>query len=435
MSTSHSSTPTIKTALVLAGGGLTGAVYEIGALRAIDDLLVDLDTSGFDIYVGTSAGAIVAALLANGIKPAEMMRGLDDHHPTIHGPRPRDLFSLNVREWTERATGLPRTLIGAARHYARHWRDMRPFDAFLALGEALPTAFFHNYGLADYIRETLRSYGGSDRFTDLNHELYIIATDLDTGQRAVFGEGKLTDVPISMAVAASSAIPVLYRPVRINDHDYIDGGVRGMASLDVAIEHGAKLVVVVNSAVPLDNSQRTGIPFFNPNGRHLSDKGMAAVVAQVYRTLFHSGLVFQIKQMRRRHPDVTIILIEPDPTDSAMFFFNSMRYSARMTIAQHGYESVTVNLAQDYNLYKEILDHYGISISPRYVNKELYWMEQSNNDPDAIADVMEDNLFPMPEEEASLDAISPSDRLSETLDNLEKILAGRRNGKQYPPNG
>ena len=50
-----------KTALVLAGGGLTGAVYEIGALRAIDDLLVDRTVNDFDIYVGTSAGALVAS--------------------------------------------------------------------------------------------------------------------------------------------------------------------------------------------------------------------------------------------------------------------------------------------------------------------------------------------------------------------------------------
>ena len=58
-----------KTALVLAGGGLTGAMYEIGALRAIDDILTDRSVNDFDIYVGTSAGAIVGALLANGATP------------------------------------------------------------------------------------------------------------------------------------------------------------------------------------------------------------------------------------------------------------------------------------------------------------------------------------------------------------------------------
>jgi hypothetical protein len=63
-------------------GGLTGAVYEIGALRAIDDLLIDRTGNDFDIYVGASAGAIVAAFLANGLAPDEMYQGMDRSHPT-----------------------------------------------------------------------------------------------------------------------------------------------------------------------------------------------------------------------------------------------------------------------------------------------------------------------------------------------------------------
>ena len=63
-----------KTALVLGGGGFTGGVYEIGALRALDLLSVNRTVNQFDVYVGTSAGSFVAALAANGITPEEMMR-------------------------------------------------------------------------------------------------------------------------------------------------------------------------------------------------------------------------------------------------------------------------------------------------------------------------------------------------------------------------
>src|ERR1700755_2204252 len=63
-----------KSALVLGGGGFTGAVYEIGALRALDLLSVNRSVNEFDIYVGTSAGALVAALTANGVTPEQMMR-------------------------------------------------------------------------------------------------------------------------------------------------------------------------------------------------------------------------------------------------------------------------------------------------------------------------------------------------------------------------
>src|SRR6476660_6476904 len=71
-----------KTALVLGGGGFTGGVYEIGALRALDLLSVNRTVNQFDVYVGTSAGAFVASLAANGITPEEMMRVVNRQVPT-----------------------------------------------------------------------------------------------------------------------------------------------------------------------------------------------------------------------------------------------------------------------------------------------------------------------------------------------------------------
>src|SRR5271167_40945 len=66
-----------KTALVLGGGGFTGGVYEIGALRALDLLAVNSTVNQFDVYVGTSAGSFVAGMLANGVTPDEMMQVLN----------------------------------------------------------------------------------------------------------------------------------------------------------------------------------------------------------------------------------------------------------------------------------------------------------------------------------------------------------------------
>ncbi len=71
-----------KTALVLGGGGVTGGVYEIGALRALDLLAVNRTINEFDVYVGTSAGSFVASLAANGVTPEEMMRVVNQQVPT-----------------------------------------------------------------------------------------------------------------------------------------------------------------------------------------------------------------------------------------------------------------------------------------------------------------------------------------------------------------
>ncbi|NIV32044.1 MAG: patatin family protein, partial [Anaerolineae bacterium] len=81
----------------------------------------------------------------------------------------------------------------------------------------------------------------------------------------------------------------------------------------------------------------------------------------------HAGLHYHIKQLRRLHPDVDIILIEPRPDDYRMFFYNIMRYSARLTVARHGFESVTMDLAEDYLHYKQILARHGVPMSRRLV--------------------------------------------------------------------
>src|SRR4051794_29639604 len=97
-----------KTALVLGGGGFTGAVYEIGALRALDLLSVNRTVNQFDVYVGTSAGAFVGALAANGVTPEEMMRVVNQQVPTPF--RDIDVGTLlrpNLLEYARSAVRLP----------------------------------------------------------------------------------------------------------------------------------------------------------------------------------------------------------------------------------------------------------------------------------------------------------------------------------------
>src|ERR1700742_1406327 len=88
-----------KTALVLGGGGFTGGVYEIGALRALDLLAVNRTVNDFDVYVGTSAGSFVASLVANGVTPEEMMRVVNRQVPSPFADVDRgSLMRPNLRE-------------------------------------------------------------------------------------------------------------------------------------------------------------------------------------------------------------------------------------------------------------------------------------------------------------------------------------------------
>lgn len=408
-----------KTALVLAGGGLTGAVYEIGALRAIDELLINRSVQDFDIIVGTSAGALIGGMLGKGLTPGEMMKMLDGSHRDLNRIQPDHLFSLNTGEFMRRSRRLPRTIKNAMSHYLRHRSDMNVFDMFWSMLEVLPSGLYDNHSLEQFVQQNLTQRGLSDDFNTICSKLYVIATDLDTGDRVVFGREPWQDVPLSKAIAASSAVPLLYRPVRLGDNELVDGGLRGTASLDLAVEAGAKLIVCINPLVPIDNSNREGVPLLGPDGRYISDKGVQAIGSQILRIVMQSGLDYHIKQLRRRHPDVDIIVIEPRRDDYKMFFYNIMRYSARVTIAQHGFESVTLGLADRYPEFKATLARHGLEITRRFVIEDLVAMQESGNDLDVVRDLLEQGEYrPQPKHKEAYSAKS----LQATLTELESVI-------------
>lgn len=373
-----------RTALVLAGGGVSGAVYEIGALRAIDDLLVNRTVNDFDIYVGTSAGALVSSFLANGMSSIDLMRVVNATHPLALFPDSKHLFRLNTGEIFRRSLGLPRRLISTGIEALANRGRLSVLDmVFSGLGGALPSGIYDNHAYGQWMRETLALTGCSNRFDELNRELYIIATELDNGHRAVFG-ANTPEVPISDAVAASSAVPIMYKPYRIGNKDFIDGGIRGNASLDLAIEHGAKLVVCINSLVPFDSTGQG-----SQSAELISERGLEAVSAQATRVMLHSGLKYQIKQLQRRHPDIDIILIEPRPDDAMMFFANIMRLQDRVRIAEHGFRSVSVDLAGGYEVIQDTLARYGIEISSNLLRADLETIRRAKHDTEVVQRVLE----------------------------------------------
>jgi NTE family protein len=402
----------------LAGGGLTGAVYEIGALRAINDLLVDYTVNDFDVYVGTSAGALVSAMLANGLSPQTMLQALAGDHPDIPPIARGDIFHFSHVDLARWGLRLPQSVLGALSHYLRNLDDMTLFDLLWSLSESLPPGAYDNMAVERYVRRVLDRPGLSNDFRELPRDLHIIATDLDSGERAVFGRHGHGHVPISMAVAASTALPIVYKPVRIGNHEYVDGGLRGTASLDLAIEHGAKLIVCINPLVPFDNSEHAGIPFLGVEGSYLSEKGFAAIASQVGRIASHAGLHYHIKQLRKTHPEVEIILIEPRRQDYQMFFSNTMRYSARLTVARHGFENVSLGLAENFEHYKGALDHYRVRINRNLVEEEIATIQASHYDPAVIRRVFEARSAVKARSQEN----GPIKRLNHTLMELESVL-------------
>ncbi|HWT24110.1 MAG TPA: patatin-like phospholipase family protein [Solirubrobacteraceae bacterium] len=365
--------PSSKTALVLGGGGFTGAVYEIGALRALDLLSVNRTVCDFDVYVGTSAGSLVAALTANGITPEQMMRVVNRQEPLPFGDI--DLGTLlrpNYREFLTRAVKLPVHVAGLVRSVGRTLGSFSTVDLGIALAEALPSGLYTGRGVEKYVRTVLAEQGRSDDFRDVAGELYLAATDLDTCERIVFGAEGWDDVPISTAVRASTALPMVYEPVRVKDRELVDGGIVSTTNLDIAVEAGARFIVVLNPLVPYVNDFRKEIPtLLGTRVRRVSDMGFPKIAYQTFKLVAYQRLHEMARQWQERYPGVDIVLIEPEPDDELMFQTNILNYGSRLDVARHGFQSVTVKLAADYEELREVCQRHGIEISATRVRRVL----------------------------------------------------------------
>jgi predicted acylesterase/phospholipase RssA len=380
-----------KTALVLGGGGFTGGVYEMGALRALDLLSVNRTVNEFDVYVGTSAGAFVAAAVANGVTPEEMMRVIVQQVPTpFPDARVSALLKPNYREFVTRGVMFPWRLIQVVRALAADLHQISAVDIALGLAEVLPSGLYSGQGVERYVQRILSDPDRTDDFRLLQKELYLAATDLDTCERIVFGREGWEDVPISTAVSASSALPMIYKPVKVRDREFVDGGIVSTTNLDIAVEAGAKFIIVVNPLVPYINTFEKRIPTLTGSRpRRVSDMGFPQIGYQAFKMLAHQRLHEIAKRWEQRYPGVDIILIEPEQTDELMFQTSVMNFTSRVDIARHGFQSVTLKLANDYPRFKRICARHGIEISATRVRKVVKHFEAERESTRAWRKILE----------------------------------------------
>ena len=317
-----------RLALALAGGGVIGGMYEVGALAALEERLED--AGGFDVYVGCSAGSVVASLLANGVPASEVYRILDQDLPDPLNFRRGAVYSSDA--FRHAAGRFGRLVWAVGKNALAGLRGSVPDMLARAEGD-LPAGLFDLAALERFMREAFAKRGLANDFTALPRTLLIPAVDIEQARRAVFGQGELRHVPISQAIAASSSIPGFFEPWAIEGRDYVDGGVGFCGHADLAAETGARVVVVVNPLVP--NHEPGTVP--------LRSRGLYSILEQAGRIYSQNLLQLGLAAMRVKYARTEFFLIQPPRADAPMLG-PSMGFEASHAALRYGYESTKVSI-------------------------------------------------------------------------------------------
>ncbi len=397
-----------RVGLALAGGGPLGGIYEVGALLALTDSLDGIDFADLDVYVGVSSGSYVAAALANGISPAQMYRlFIDDGADAALTPEVflRPAFS----EFALRALSLPRLVTRATLQYLRDPFRHGLMASFATLSRAIPAGMFDNRSVGDFLRRLFAARGRTNDFRKLEPKLFLVATNLDTGQSVTFGAPGYDHVPISMAIEASSALPGMFPPVMIGGEHYVDGALNKTLHASVALEEGVGLLLCVNPLVPFDASRAA------QSGRltveRLNHGGLPIVLSQTFRAIIHSRLKVGMEKYRRQYPDADVVLFEPDREDADMFFANIFSYAQRKRLCAAAYRKTRQNLRHRADLLAPRLARHGISLR----------RERLHDPARAITDALTD---PRPlHAQPGADVAGTTRDLRHVLDQLERWLA------------
>lgn len=394
-----------KVALVLSGGGVKAAAFHIGVCLALrekgfafgggnaakDRLQFEGKSLTFNVYVGSSAGSVVAAFLAAGhsidaiIDAFTRGTGLDaltkvkSDNNYLKPITYRDIFALNIGAATP-ARLLPKMF--RKRLNVSGGLEALFKEAFKING------VFSTSNLERYMRENV--FPEND-FHQLGAELYIVATQLNHSRKAVFGPYPETVktreikragyAKVSEAVAASAALPPFFAPYGIRNMKgkeiyYFDGEIRDTLSTHIAAEQGADLVIASYSIQPyhytpeMGSLHEYGMPLiFNQalyqvvqkkiesHIKHQHD--VRAMIRSVQGYMREQGIAEEHVQklveilVQRTHfnPHVDYIYIHPQPQDYEFFFYDHFSLNAKVLtgIVRTGFKCA-MNTLRAYNI-------------------------------------------------------------------------------------
>lgn len=352
-----------RIALCLPGGGAMGALYQIGALAAIEDAVENFDANSFDVYLGSSSGASLAAALAAGTPVQRLYRAFLDPADVYFGLERKHLLRFDLGEWRRMLF----TTLSALRHGAGSLLGKDPktvpsavWQELDRLYDSLPAGLFTLEAYERFLEDFFVRRGVPNTFGAMPRPLRVLAHDLDSGAPICFGGPGYEDVPVTRACIASMAIPPFFSPVRIGDRHYINPGAGQISHLDVAVEAGSRIVFVVHSMVPV---RVASVPTGHGHRASLRDKGMMWVLNQAIRIGMHR-IIDEASQRVMRDQQVSVLRVEPEPEDGFLFMYNPADFEARRRMLEHAYRSTRLDIARRFAERDPALVRAGLNPKP-----------------------------------------------------------------------
>lgn len=317
----------MKLGLVLGGGGLVGMAYHAGALKALEESGVD--AAAADVIVGTSAGSIMGSYLSAGWRASDFYDYAHRKHPKAlereedQRREGRSVFTplwTTPRERVARSVGSLFAIASSRGYWRRVGRGVVPNER---LRRAFPAGMYSTTETRLRLEEDLPSEWPRDG-------LFVCAADLYSGTRVPFGFPGEREAPLPLAVLASTAIPGVFPPVKINGGYYVDGGIVSATSLDLAVEAGCDAIICI---APLG--------FRNEGG--IAEPRLWLPMAS--RGLFARSLRREVNHARSK--GIEVLVIRPWVSDLAQLGTNGMRTFDRAALVGRSRESVLRLLAHE----------------------------------------------------------------------------------------
>ncbi len=313
--------PTIG--LVLGAGGVLGGAWLTGALEAIAHE-TGWDPGSADYVVGTSAGAMISALLACGVPPwfmvahsagarVEELRAVSDE-PAVDADRSagagdrlhRGVPPLGPGSWRLAISSLARPYRYSPAALLAGWLPLGPVST-------------------EPLKDTVRRVCAQEWAPHPNY--WAMAVDYRTGRSVALGRDGAPPAELPDAVAASCAIPGFYRAVRIDGRRYVDGGVSSASNLDVLADERLDLVIALNPMSSL-----------HAGGQSTLGERFAYSIRQA------SGRRLRREAGQLRERGTEVILIQPTVHDLDVMGNNLMSRRRRHQVIETATQTMTEHL-------------------------------------------------------------------------------------------